>query len=204
MAQSQTDACNSALQKLGAARIIDINSNTREARQCQIAYDSNRRSELRKYRWNFSIKRVILAPDSTPPSFDFLYQFTIPADCLRILLPPDSMLDWVREGNKILTNNGATLNLRYIADIEDVTMWDPNFYDMFAISLAVDICEPITNSTGKKATLDQEYKEARSNARLANSFERTPDFPPADDWWVSRITGSTIDRVNFTTPSAGF
>ena len=56
MAQSAVDICNSALQKLGAASILSFQDNSREARQCNIAYDSNRRSELRKHDWNFAIK----------------------------------------------------------------------------------------------------------------------------------------------------
>ena len=187
MAQSVVDCCNSALQKLGAASILNLSDNSLEARQCTIAFDSNRRSELRKHKWNFAIKRAVLSPDSTAPAFDYLYAFTIPADCIRVLLPEDAYCDWVMEGRKILSNDTDTLNLRYVADITDVTQWDPTFYDLAAISLAIDICEKVTNSTQKKMTLDQEYKEAAASARKANAFENLPASGPADSFWLVRL-----------------
>jgi hypothetical protein len=186
MAQSTVDCCNSALQKLGAASILSLTDNGREARQCSIAFDSNRRSELRKYRWNFAITRAVLAPDSVAPTFDYTYAFTLPSDCLRILLPRDADLDWVLEGRKILTNLGPVLNLRYIADITDTTLWDSAFYDMVAISMAIDMCEALTNSTSKKATLDREYEDCRNCARLNNSFEQMSAEAPDDTFWLAR------------------
>lgn len=186
MAQSTVDCCNSALQKLGAGSIMALTDNSREARQCTLAYDSNRRSELRKYRWNFAIKREVLAPDAIAPNFDFAYAFTLPSDCLRILLPADSYLDWVLEGRKILTNAGATLNLRYIADITDATQWDSTFYDMLAISMAMDMCEAITNSSSKRVVLEQEYKDCRAEARSNNAFERLSAEAPDDTFWLVR------------------
>ena len=190
MAQSAVDCCNSALQRLGATRIMNLLDNSREAVQCRLAYDSNRRAELRKYRWNFAVKRVTLAPDATAPDFDYAYQFTIPADCLRVLLPREVGLDWVVEGRKILSNTSSVLNLRYIADIEDVTQWAAAFYDLVTISLASDMCEALTNSSGKRQTLDAEYKVALAQARVGNSFEALPANPPDDSWIVSRFNGA--------------
>ena len=187
MAQSSIDICNSALQKLGATSITSFTDNSREARQCNIAYDSNRRSELRKHRWNFAIKRVVLAPDATAPAFDYDYAFTLPGDCLRVLLPNDATLDWVVEGRKILSNLSDTLNLRYIADITDTTQFDPAFYDTLCISLAIDLCEALTNSSGKKQLLDAEYKDAVAHARKNNAFEQLPAEAPDDKWWLVRL-----------------
>ena len=177
MAQSKIDCCNSALQKLGASSILNF-TDSKEGRQCAIAYDSNRRSELRNHPWAFATKRVQLAADSTAPAFDFLYQYTLPADCVKVLLPADSNLDWVIEGGKILTNWAAPLNVRYTADIDTEALWDPLFYDALAISLAIDLCESITNSTSKKAALDQEYLAAIGRAKKANAFEQLAQVAP--------------------------
>jgi hypothetical protein len=195
MAQTTVDCCNSALQKVGAARILSLDDNSAEARQCTITYDSNRRAELRKYRWNFAVRRVVLAPDSEAPAFEFGYQFTIPPDCLRIILPREAQLDWAIEGRKILTNSGATLNLRYVADVTDVTQWDAAFYDMVAIAMAIDMCESITNSTSKKTALERAYSEALASAKLANSFEASPADPADDDWLLAhRVSGFSLIR----------
>jgi hypothetical protein len=201
MAQTQTDICNSALQRVGASTILSITDNSREARACAVAYDSNRRSELRKRTWNFAKKRVVIAPDSDPPAFGFTYCFSIPADCIRVVLPDnDPYLDWSLEGRKILTNlsqspylgagagvNGPALFLTYISDVTDCSVFDPNFYDVLCIALAIDLCEPLTQSNQKKQILTAEYKEAMDAASLAKSFEVLPQTPVDDDWWLARF-----------------
>jgi hypothetical protein len=203
MAQSQTDICNSALQRVGAATIMSITDNSREARACGVAYDSNRRAELRKRAWNFALKRAILAPNAVAPSFEYAYAFPLPADCLRVILPKnDPSLDWSVEGRQILTNwaqspylgsgsqaagTGPALYLKYIADITDATQFDPLFYDLFCISLACDICEPLTQSNQKKQLMNAEYRDALEAAAKAKAFEMLPQTPVDDDWWLARM-----------------
>lgn len=187
MTQSIIDICNSALSRLGAASILSLDDNSPEARACSLSYDSNRRAELRKRRWSFAIKRTVLAPDTLAPAFDFAYAFTLPSDCLRVLRQNTPDLDWVVEGRKILTNDSNTLQLRYMADVEDPAQFDPAFYDVVAIGLAVDICEKITQSTTKRQGLEQDYKDAVKDAARANSFENGPDDPPEDDWVLARL-----------------
>ena len=186
MTQSVVDCCNSALQRVGAASILSLADNSREARACSIAYASNRRDELRKHTWNFAVKRVALAPDTTAPAFDYLYAFTLPSDCLRVLRPPTVALDWVIEGRTILTNASNVLYLRYLADIEDCAQWDPSFYNVVAAALAVDICEPLTQSNTKIARLNQDYKDAVSEAKKVDAFESGPQDAAEDEWIVAR------------------
>lgn len=187
MPQTQVDICNSALQRVGAAPILRIDDNSPEARACSIAYDSNRRDELRKYRWNFAITRAVLAPDSTAPAFDYDYQFTLPTNCVRVLRPNKANLDWVIEGRKILTNDSDVLNLRYIQDVEDVTQFDPSFYNVVAAALAIDIVERLTQSNTKKRQLEDEYNNSITQAKRVNAFEAGPEVAPDDDWWLARL-----------------
>ena len=188
MTQSVTDACNSALQKIGASRILSINDSTVEALACAVAFDSNRRDELRKHVWKFATKRAQLAPDVKAPLFDDTYAFSLPSDCLRIVFPADPDLDWKLEGRKIITSygsgNGAVLNLRYVADITDCTQWDSSFYNVFAISLALDLVEALTQSTGKKSSLAYDYRDAIMQARAADAFETMPQ-QSADSSWLT-------------------
>lgn len=187
MAQSVVDICNSALQRVGASTILSISDNSPEARACSVAYDSNRRDELRRHKWNFAIGRVVLAPDATAPAFDYTYAFTIPTDCLRVLRPSTPGLDWQIEGRKILTNWSNVLNLRYIRDVTDVSQFDSSFYNVIAAALAVDIVEKLTQSNTKKGALVKEYDEAVVAAQRVNAFESGPAEAPDDDWWIARL-----------------
>lgn len=187
MAQTVIDCCNSALQRIGANTILSLSDNSPEARACSVAYDSNRRDELRKHTWNFAVKRVVLAPDATAPVFDFKYAFTIPSDCLRVLRPATADLDWQVEGRKILTNDSTVLNLRYIADIEDCAQWDASFYNVVAAALAVDIVERLTQSNVKKQNLEKDYDDAVKMARRVDAFEGGPEDAPDDDWYQAWV-----------------
>lgn len=187
MAQSQVDACNDALQRVGARRILSLSDNLPEARACSQAFDATRRAQMRRYPWNFAIKRAALAPDTDEPiGEDYDAQFSLPADCLRVLRPNTPALDWKIEGTKLLTNDGDVVYLRYIGDITDVAAWDAAFYEVFAAALALRIRERLTNSNTKMSILRQEYQDAVAEARRADAFESGPDEAPEDDWLVVR------------------
>jgi hypothetical protein len=187
MSQSVIDVCNSALLRVGAATIVSLSDNSPEARACSVAYDSNRRDELRKHQWNFALARTVLAPDATAPAFDYDYQFTLPSDCVRVIRPPTYDLDWVIEGRKILTNDSDTLYLRYIKDVEDVAQWDSAFYNVISAALAIDIVEKLTQSNAKKQLLMADYQQAVVLAKRVDAFEAGPEDSADDAWWVARL-----------------
>lgn len=185
---STTSVCNRGLQLLGAARILDITDDTRNGRACKACYDPLRQSEIRKHRWRFAIKRVVLAPlVETDPHGEFTYIFQLPADCLKIIKPEDDIYcDWQVEGRKLLTNDGAALNLRYLADITDPNLFDANFAEMLSAKMAEGMCEEITQSNSKISNAQGVYKEAKREAKMSNAFETIPAEPAGDSWVDAR------------------
>lgn len=204
MATSVTDICNRALQKLGAKRISAITDQTPSGRACNLAYPIIRKSELRKYDWNFSITRDSLAADSPAPTWGRQNSFTLPANFIKLAesYPEDlttdvnvvgvsvaftaqftGMKDWVIEaGNKIVTNDEAPLQIRYVADITDTTTWDSIFCEVVSTAMAIEMCEELTQSNTKKAALAEEYKMLINDAKHASSIEIAPADPPPDTW----------------------
>lgn len=194
-AQSSTSIANRALQMLGAASILALTDNSKEARESNRCYDDCRRAELRAHPWNFSFKRALLAPSATPPAFGFGYAFPLPADCLRVPLPNDFDLDWEIEGRAILTNStnspwsasvpsgtGASLALRYVADIEDATLFDATFCEALAARMAGEMCEVLTQSNQKAQIVQGRYKDALAVAHACDALENLPAEPPVDPW----------------------
>lgn len=182
-----TSNCKNALQRLGVTTaFLSIDDDTRNGRACALAYETVRDAELRKHYWRFAIKRTVLSPDVTVPVFDFLYAFTLPADCVRIIKPTDPLLDWQLEGRKILTNQSNVLNLRYISNAVDESLWDASFVDMFCLKLADGMCEAVTQSTQKKAGIDADYKEALQIAKTTNAFETIPAVAEDGSWILAR------------------
>ncbi len=207
-APSEVDVCNRALQKLGAKRIASLTEASVSARAVNLAYPIVRRSELRKYPWNFAITRVQLAADSPAPTWGRQNSFTLPNDFITLAnIYPETlyndintvgvtvaftaestgMSDWVIEaGNKIVTNDSAPLNVRYIADITDTTQWDTIFVEVLATALAYEVCEELTQSNSKKQALGVEYDRLINEAKHSASIEIAPNDPPADTWITVR------------------
>ena len=120
---SVVDICNGALNQLGASTILTLTEDSKNARLRNARYTQVRDSLFRSHLWNCLTKRVELAKDTEVPSWGFSYQFTLPADCLRVVTILNYDYDYKVEGRKILANHG-TLKIQYIARIED-----PNEYD---------------------------------------------------------------------------
>lgn len=191
---------NRALTKLGSARITSIDDDVKAARSVKSCFEDLRDDELRAYRWQFAMKRTSLAALATAPAFGYLYQYQVPSDFLRIDMCDDrypstimdnyigtEYLDWILEGNKILTDIDAPLKLRYIARIEDPNQWDVNFREALACRIAAELAEDLTQSNQKRQLAWEEYKIAINKAIKSNSIEKLPVMPPDDQWVVGRL-----------------
>lgn len=59
--------------------------------------------------------------------------------------------------------NVSQTEIKYIADVEDVTKFDAEFIELFALTLASKICEPLTHDTELASYLkklaDEKYIE---------------------------------------------
>lgn len=188
---SEVDICNLALQRLGAKTITALTDDSVNARECNRVYAHARDSELRAHPWSFARKRAQLAASSTAPAFEYARAFDLPSDFLR-LLPNNGRLgqvvqdDLQIESGQILTNDGAPLNIIYIARITDPNTFDQGFIDLLVARVAFDLCEKITQSTKKFEIMNLQYQEAKATARRVNAFERPAQEAPADPWITAR------------------
>jgi hypothetical protein len=197
MATSEVSICNLALQKLGAARIVSLTENSRNAKSVNACYESQRDTELRKYLWNFAKKRASLAASSVAPISMYEAAYPVPSDFLRLIKPARLGLDWHLEqhegGLAILSNDGAPLEIRYLAKVTNPVLFDPAFVEMLACKIAWHVCEDITQSNTKKAALMEEYREHKAEARRTNAFEVAHTPEPLDEWLVARQTGQLVN-----------
>lgn len=197
---SNVEIANRALTKIGAARIINLDDNTKSGREVNSMFTIVRDAELREHAWRFSIKRTQSAAHATAPVFGYARQFRIPADCLKLWqvgdwYPGADLTDYVGadtspyavENGFILTDYAAPLNLRYIARIEDPVLFDALFVEAFACRLSVELAEPITQSTSKKESALRDYNLAVSAAMQANAIENPPAKIADDTWIMARL-----------------
>jgi hypothetical protein len=197
---SVIQVANRALTKLGAARITSLADDNKQARAVSSCFDDLRDAELRAHRWQFSLKRVELAALVAAPTFGYNFQYQVPADFLKLDMVDDrfpdvnldgyvnaEFLDYVLEGNVILTSIGAPLKLRYVAQITDPNAWDALFREALACRIAAEIAEDLTQSTPKRQQAWDEYKQAVNLAVKAGSIERQPVLQADTTWIFGRL-----------------
>lgn len=95
--------------------------------------------------------------------------------------------DWEFQGNYILSEQATPIMLRFVADIQTVSKMDDMFCEGLAARIAMEACEAITNSTAKKQTCINIYKQFMGEARIVNAVEIGPIQPPEDDYITCRI-----------------
>lgn len=188
---SETQIANRALQRLGAGRISSLDDGSTAATECSVAYEPLRDFMLRAHPWSFAIARKALAADSAAPVGDSsdtpAYQYTWPTDALRILLPKSADLDWKIEGRKILTDDAGPLYIRYIAKITDPNSMDATFREALSCWMAHEMCEKITQSNAKKASLRDDLTLIIAEARRTNAIEKPPVESADGSWDTDRL-----------------
>lgn len=188
---SEVDICNRALQKLGAKRITSLTQDSANARSCSVAYAAVRDKELRAHVWNFSIERATLAADAVAPTWGRANSFQLPSDYLRLAddYPEDlnNAKDWQIEGQKLVTDDSAPLYLRYVKRVVDPNVMDTIFREALSTSLALELCEEITQSNTKKQLLTDDYTRIIREARRTNAIENVAQMPPEDEWLTVRV-----------------
>ena len=183
---SEVGICNRAIQRVGGTRIASLSDGSKAARECSIAYEPSRDALLRSHPWSFSILRARLAAGSTAPAFGPALAYTWPTDALRILFTNDFDNDWIVEGRKILTDWAAPLDIRYVSQITDPNAMDALFREALAMKIAHAICEPITGSNNKQASIRQDFIDIIAEARRVNGIEKLADTSPESNWIAVR------------------
>ncbi len=95
--------------------------------------------------------------------------------------------DWEFEGDYITTMDSQVIILRFVADIQDVTLMDPMFCEGLGARIGLEICEPLTQSDSKLSAISQIYKTMMGDARAVNGIETGSVEAPLDDYITCRI-----------------
>jgi hypothetical protein len=167
---SVVDICNGALNQLGASTILSLTEDSKNARLCNARFTQVRDSVFRSHPWNALQKRIQLAADSTAPAWGFAKQYTLPADCLRVLTILDYDADYKVEGRKILTDL-SSVKLLYIARVTDPNEYDELLRETLSAALAADIAYAVTSSNPTASNMYNLFKDKLKEARFVDSTE---------------------------------
>jgi len=138
------------------------------------------------------MKRVELAKDTETPSWGFSYQFTLPADCLRVVTILNYDYDYKIEGRKILANH-STVKIQYVARITDPNQYDELLRECISAGLAADIAYGITSSNPVSSNMYALFQDKLREARFVDATEgqnNNPDNGQADNIGASSFINS--------------
>jgi hypothetical protein len=189
---NQTDICNLALDMLKEMPIGSLQDNRPVARWLARNYDLARDSLMRRYDWNFACRRVELAADATAPVFGWTYQYTLPIDCLRVIpLTHDgsstgSPVAHEIEAGSILTDAAAPLRVRYVARVENVASYSPEFIQALAARLASGMAHWLTGKNSYAQSITAAFDEAIRTAWSMDAIEGTWPLSAEDEWINAR------------------
>jgi len=172
---TRVSICSNALLLLGAKTINSLDEGTDRASLASNLYDSVRDSLLRSHPWNCAVKRVILAPDTETPAFDYTAQFTLPGDWLKtISVGPDGYeVDYKHESDKVLAN-GTSLALRYISRNDNEATWDSMLVHAMELKMAAEMAYPITGSASMADLMNGKLLQHLKAARAVDGQDDPP------------------------------
>ena len=185
-ATSEVQICSNALLLLGQSPISSLSdpdgTGSSSVLLCANLWPMVRQSVIRSHPWNCCMKRVVLAPDSATPAFDWSYQFTLPGDNLRVwTVGTDNVaLEWFIENGKLLQDD-AVCYLRYMFDNTDVTTYDAMLTLAMTSGMAAALAYPVTKSQTNQDAMVKLHqfhlKQARTVDGQEGTGEQSPDSP---------------------------
>lgn len=217
MATSQVDLCNRALRRLGTQSIItSLDDGSQEADMCAAFYgdvlgsilESPRCSAYPSYTWQWC-RKVASGTSSASNNPRWIYEYTLPADCLRIqeIIDPSFPQKKWRSEHRLMAGvidyecgvdqidgtdtpviwcNLSPLSVLYISDGISIDQWPNTFRRAFWLALAVEIGTGLGISGSIISAISQEADAALAQAcqmDMRVSVQITDYLP---DWMAAR------------------
>lgn len=171
--------CSNALTRLGADPIASFQEDTVHAGVCSRVWPTVRNALLRAHPWNCATKRVVLAPLSQAPAFDYGYQFQLPSDWLKTLQVGrrGCPISYQQEGRRLLADLNA-LPLVYIWENTNPGTWDDSMVEVAEVMMAAAIAYTVTASTSLRDSMNQEAQFKLKVAKANDGQDQPPEeFP---------------------------
>lgn len=199
MSSSLVQIYNLALMRVGHSEFIsDPNEASNAGNLCRMVYDQCRDQVLRDFPWRFAKKRIALALNTSTPPAEWSYEYTKPADCLRVRnlitpgnrtplaeqkIPFELMLNEVNE--EAIYTDLESAELIYTVGITDTGRFPPDFVGALAFALAAELAIPLRGKPDIAQMMRQGYSAAISQA-AANSMNEGFDQIPQSSFLAVR------------------
>lgn len=193
---NKVQICNFALSEVTGTLINTLSKpyESKEAKVCDLFYETVRQQVLRDYNWNFALSTGGLAILDTDNQLGYKYNYALPNDALKIigivnqaapkyddtayttLNIPYELIHDEKYNQKILVTDAENVVIRYVKDINVTELFDETFVIAFYYRLASVIAKPLVGiNTGAniQASLFQLYQIALGEAQTVDAGEPT-------------------------------
>lgn len=149
-----------------------------------------RRAALRSHPWNSASKDIQLPAGAAAPLFQYSAAFPLPADFLRVnqIFDGDepTQVSYDVVGNQLLCDLGAPLNLRFVYDCQDPTVFDALLVHVIGYSVGAEVAVALTGSAAKRDDMLKIVEGKLAIARLVGSQENSSKEWDVDTWLEAR------------------
>lgn len=173
---------NLALANLGQNQIMALSDESQPARFCNTYYEQTRDEVLQMAFWSFAIVRADLSRLVDAPLNQWLYQFQLPSDYIRIIemnrcLVFGSSNVFVIEGTKLLCNS-ETAAIRYVSQVTDANLFHPLFVETLSFALAAKLAKPLTGDQNVAQIMRAAAADTLAKAQRTDALEQRPTLEP--------------------------
>jgi hypothetical protein len=193
---SDVEICNIALSRVAYTQpIVSFTEKSKAAELCRVFYGPLRELVLQAFPWPFAESIVALASLGSPaPGWAFRYRY--PADCLKVrdIVVPGQRITVTSDqripykigydgGGKVIHTDQPEAACRFTFKVEDSTFFDPNFSNVLAWRLAVDLALPLSSKSDLQQFATQQYNLALSIAK-GSAFQESQDDPDPESEFI--------------------
>jgi hypothetical protein len=193
---SAIEICNLALTHLGCENILSFTQNNTIARKCALVYPQARDVALSGNSWGFAKKNETLALITavTLPGYSYIYAY--PAKCLKLVKvynessdeteSKDKFTTGFQGGQRVIMCNVESAYAEYVAQIEDTTLYSPQFINALSYTLASMLCQALTGDDKRGVTLMQVANSFRDNAEWLDAVQQVEDQGTSSSYLSAR------------------
>lgn len=182
---SAVELCNYALAHAKAEALIETldtsADSSEEVRYCALYYDDLRKRLLRDHDWGFAKRYQYLSDTGgTPLDTRWTYMYQYPSGIVAFrkvvnLLDPNKKIRHEIANDPtyervILTNQEQAIG-KVTLDIEDVSLFDPTFYQALTWLLAQHLAGPLGSGEGRAAYCGEQYNRLAAGASAHDAAE---------------------------------
>lgn len=193
---SDVEICNIALSRVAYTQpIVSFTEKSKAAELCRVFYGPLRELVLQAFPWPFAESIVALASLGSPAP-GWAYRYRYPADCLKlrdIVVPgqrttitSDQRIPYkigYDAGGRVIHTDQPDASCRFTFKVEDSTFFDPNFSNVLAWRLAMDLALPLSSKSDLQQFATQQYNLALSIAKGA-AFQESQDDPDPESEFI--------------------